>query len=95
MEPYYLITDPHDEIAVSATCNRESDYLLWKEIRPGLETDFDIACHTLAGRTGLSERRTRDITMALHRLEELPRTKLLQETYYFLDFSRLIRVKSV
>ena len=95
MEPYYLITDPHDDIAVSATCNRKSDYLLWKEIKPSLEDDFDISCHTLAGRTGLSERRTRDITMALYRLEELPRTQLLQETYYFLDFSRLITIDAV
>ena len=50
MEPYYLITDPHDDIAVSATCNRKSDYRLWKEIKPSLEDDFDISCHILAGR---------------------------------------------
>ncbi|MBK4160625.1 HNH endonuclease [Corynebacterium macginleyi] len=95
MEPYYLVTDPHDVVAVNATRNRKSDYLLWKEIRPKLEDDFDISCHILASRTGLSERRTRDISMALYRLEELPRTQLLQETYYFLDFSRLITIDAV
>ena len=33
--------------------------------------------------------------MALYRLAELPLTRALQETYYFLDFSRLITIDAV
>ena len=90
MEAYYIVNDPKDPLAVKATEIRKQDYLFWKDTKPDLEDDFDISCHTLATRTGLSERRTRDITMAIYRLAELPLTMALQETYYFLDFSRLI-----
>ena len=95
MDAYYVVNDPKDPIAVRATENRKQDYLFWNEVKPGLKDDFDISCHTLATRTGLSERRTRDITMALYRLAELPLTMALQETYYFLDFSRLITIDAV
>ena len=95
MEAYYIVNDPKDPLAVKATEIRKQDYLFWKDAKPDLEDDFDINCHTLATRTGLSERRTRDITMALYRLAELPLTMALQETYYFLDFSRLITIDAV
>ena len=95
MEAYYIVNDPKDPLAVKATEIRKQDYLFWKDAKPDLEDDFDITCHTLATRTGLSERRTRDITMALYRLAELPLTMALQETYYFLDFSRLITIDAV
>ena len=95
MEAYYIVNDPKDLLAVKATEIRKQDYLFWKDAKPDLEDDFDISCHTLATRTGLSERRTRDITMALYRLAELPLTMTLQETYYFLDFSRLITIDAV
>ena len=95
MEAYYIVNDPKDPLAVKATEIRKQDYLFWKDAKPDLEDDFDISCHTLATRTGLSERRTRDITMALYRLAELPLTMALQETYYFLDFSRLITIDAV
>ena len=95
MEAYYIVNDPKDPLAVKATEIRKQDYLFWKDAKPDLEDDFDISCHTLATRTGLSERRTRDITMALYRLAELPLTMTLQETYYFLDFSRLITIDAV
>ncbi|MDN8620255.1 HNH endonuclease signature motif containing protein [Corynebacterium kefirresidentii] len=95
MEAYYIVNDPKDPLAVKATEIRKQDYLFWKDAKPDLEDDFDITCHTLATRTGLSERRTRDITMALYRLAELPLTMALQETYYFLDFSRLITTDAV
>ena len=95
MEAYYIVNDPKDPLAVKATEIRKQDYLFWKDAKPDLEDDFDITCHTLATRTGLSERRTRDITMALYRLAELPLTMTLQETYYFLDFSRLITIDAV
>ena len=95
MDAYYVVNDPKDPIAVRATENRKQDYLFWNEVKPGLKDDFDISCHALATRTGLSERRTRDITMALYRLAELPLTMALQETYYFLDFSRLITIDAV
>ncbi|MEK0145735.1 HNH endonuclease signature motif containing protein [Corynebacterium yonathiae] len=95
MESYYIVNDPNDPLAARATEIRKQDYLFWKEVKPDLEDDFDISCHTLATRTGLSERRTRDITMALYRLAELPLTRALQETYYFLDFSRLITIDAV
>ena len=95
MEAYYIVNDPKDPLAVKATEIRKQDYLFWKDAKPDLEDDFDINCHTLATRTGLSERRTRDITMALYRLAELPLTMTLQETYYFLDFSRLITIDAV
>lgn len=95
MEAYYIVNDPKDPLAVNATEIRKQDYLFWKDAKPDLEDDFDITCHTLATRTGLSERRTRDITMALYRLAELPLTMALQETYYFLDFSRLITIDAV
>ncbi|WP_394286712.1 HNH endonuclease signature motif containing protein [Corynebacterium kefirresidentii] len=95
MESYYIVNDPKDPLAVKATEIRKQDYLFWKDAKPDLEDDFDITCHTLATRTGLSERRTRDITMALYRLAELPLTMALQETYYFLDFSRLITIDAV
>lgn len=95
MDAYYIVNDPNDPIAVKATEIRKQDYLFWREVKPDLEDDFDISCHTLSTRTGLSERRTRDITMALYRLAELPLTKALQETYYFLDFSRLITIDAV
>lgn len=95
MESYYIVNDPKDPLAVKATEIRKQDYLFWKDAKPDLEDDFDISCHTLATRTGLSERRTRDITMALYRLAELPLTMALQETYYFLDFSRLITIDDV
>ena len=95
MDTYYVVNDPKDPIAVRATENRKQDYLFWNEVKPSLEDDFDISCHTLATRTGLSERRTRDIIMALYRLTELPLTMALQETYYFLDFSRLITIDAV
>ena len=95
MEAYYIVNDPKDPLAVKATEIRKQDYLFWKDAKPDLEDDFDITCHTLAPRTGLSERRTRDITMALYRLAELPLTMALQETYYFLDFSRLITIDAV
>ena len=95
MESYYIVNDPKDPLAVKATEIRKQDYLFWKDAKPDLEDDFDISCHTLATRTGLSERRTRDITMAIYRLAELPLTMALQETYYFLDFSRLITIDAV
>lgn len=95
MEAYYIVNDPKDPLAVKATEIRKQDYLFWKDAKPDLEDDFDISCHTLATRTGLSERRTRDITMAIYRLAELPLTMALQETYYFLDFSRLITIDAV
>ena len=95
MEAYYIVNVPKDLLAVKATEIRKQDYLFWKDAKPDLEDDFDISCHTLATRTGLSERRTRDITMALYRLAELPLTMALQETYYFLDFSRLITIDAV
>ena len=95
MESYYIVNDPKDPLAVKATEIRKQDYLFWKDAKPDLEDDFDISCHTLATRTGLSERRTRDITMALYRLAELPLTMALQETYYFLDFSRLVTIDAV
>ena len=95
MEAYYIVNDPKDPLAVKATEIRKQDYLFWKDAKPDLEDDFDISCHTLATRTGLSERRTRDITMALYRLAELPLTMTLQETYYFLDFSRLVTIDAV
>ncbi|MEK0128388.1 HNH endonuclease, partial [Corynebacterium marquesiae] len=95
LDAYYIVNDPNDPLAVKATEIRKQDYLFWKEVKPDLEEDFDISCHTLSTRTGLSERRTRDITMALYRLAELPLTKALQETYYFLDFSRLITIDAV
>ncbi|MDU7564939.1 HNH endonuclease signature motif containing protein [Corynebacterium sp.] len=95
MESYYIVNDPKDPLAVKATEIRKQDYLFWKDAKPDLEDDFDISCHTLATRTGLSERRTRDITMALYRLAELPLTMALQETYYFLDFSHLITIDAV
>lgn len=95
MESYYIVNDPKDPLAVKATEIRKQDYLFWKDAKPDLEDDFDISCHTLAIRTGLSERRTRDITMALYRLAELPLTMALQETYYFLDFSRLVTIDAV
>ena len=95
MEAYYIVNDPKDPSAVKATEIRKQDYLFWKDAKPDLEDDFDISCHTLATRTGLSERRTRDITMALYRLAELPLTMALQETYYFLDFSRLVTIDAV
>ena len=95
MEAYYIVNDPKDPLAVKATEIRKQDYLFWKDAKPDLEDDFDISCHTLATRTGLSERRTRDITMALYRLAELPLTMALQETYYFLDFSHLITIDAV
>jgi len=95
LEAYYIVNDPKDPLAVKATEIRKQDYLFWKDAKPDLEDDFDITCHTLATRTGLSERRTRDITMALYRLAELPLTMALQETYYFLDFSRLITIDAV
>lgn len=95
MEAYYIVNDPKDPLAVKATEIRKQDYLFWKDAKPDLEDDFDISCHTLATRTGLSERRTRDITMALYRLAELPLTMALQEAYYFLDFSRLITIDAV
>lgn len=95
MEAYYIVNDPKDPLAVKATEIRKQDYLFWKDAKPDLEDDFDISCHTLATRTGLSERRTRDITMALYRLAELPLTMALQETYYFLDFSRLVTIDAV
>ena len=95
MEAYYIVNDPNDPLAAQATEIRKHDYLFWKEVKPDLEDDFDISCHTLATRTGLSERRTRDITMALDRLTELPLTMALQEKYYFLDFSRLITIDAV
>ena len=95
MEAYYIVNDPKDPLAVKATEIRKQDYLFWKDAKPDLEDDFDITCHTLATRTGLSERRTRDITMALYRLAELPLTMALQETYYFLDFSRLVTIDAV
>ncbi|MDK8523858.1 HNH endonuclease signature motif containing protein [Corynebacterium sp. MSK150] len=95
MDTYYIVNDPNDPIAVKATEIRKQEYLFWNEAKPELEEDFDISCHTLSTRTGLSERRTRDIIMALYRLTELPLTKALQETYYFLDFSRLITIDAV
>ena len=95
MESYYIVNDPKDPLAVKATEIRKQDYLFWKDAKPDLEDDFDISCHTLATRTGLSERRTRDITMAIYRLAELPLTMALQETYYFLDFSRLVTIDAV
>lgn len=95
MEAYYIVNDPKDPLAAKATETRKQDYLFWKDAKPDLEDDFDISCHTLATRTGLSERRTRDITMAIYRLAELPLTMALQETYYFLDFSRLITIDAV
>ena len=95
MESYYIVNDPKDPLAVKATEIRKQDYLFWKDAKPDLEDDFDISCHTLATRTGLSERRTRDITMALYRLAELPLTMAMQETYYFLDFSRLVTIDAV
>lgn len=95
LDAYYIVNDPNDPLAVKATEIRKQDYLFWNEVKPDLEEDFDISCHTLSTRTGLSERRTRDITMALYRLAELPLTKALQETYYFLDFSRLITIDAV
>ena len=95
MEAYYIVNDPKDPLAVKATEIRKQDYPFWKDAKPDLEDDFDISCHTLATRTGLSERRTRDITMALYRLAELPLTMTPQETYYFLDFSRLITIDAV
>lgn len=95
MEAYYIVNDPKDPLAVKTTEIRKQDYLFWKDAKPDLEDDFDISCHTLATRTGLSERRTRDITMAIYRLAELPLTMALQETYYFLDFSRLITIDAV
>ena len=95
MDAYYIVNDPNDPIAVKATEIRKQEYLFWREVKPDLEDDFDISCHTLSTRTGLSERRTRDIIMALYRLAELPLTKALQETYYFLDFSRLITIDAV
>lgn len=95
MDAYYIVNDTNDPIAVKATEIRKQEYLFWREVKPDLEDDFDISCHTLSARTGLSERRTRDITMALYRLAELPLTKALQETYYFLDFSRLITIDAV
>lgn len=95
LDAYYIVNDPNDPLAVKATEIRKQDYLFWNEVKPNLEEDFDISCHTLSTRTGLSERRMRDITMALYRLAELPLTKALQETYYFLDFSRLITIDAV
>jgi len=95
LDAYYIVNDPNDPLAVKATEIRKQDYLFWNEVKPDLEEDFDISCHTLSTRTGLSERRMRDITMALYRLAELPLTKALQETYYFLDFSRLITIDAV
>ena len=95
LDAYYIVNDPNDPLAVKATEIRKQDYLFWNEVKPDLEEDFDISCHTLSTRTGLSERRTRDITNALYRLAELQLTKALQETCYFLDFSRLITIDAV
>ena len=52
MDAYYIVNDTNDPIAVKATEIRKQEYLFWREVKPDLEDDFDISCHTLSARTG-------------------------------------------
>ncbi|MDY5784681.1 HNH endonuclease signature motif containing protein [Corynebacterium sp.] len=95
MEGFYTVNTPGDPLAEALTATRRAEYELFQANRPPIDADFEEVVDVLAAASGRSVFSVTAIVFALHRLDELPRLREVQETLFHLDFARLIAIDNV
>ena len=89
---FFAITNPGNPHAVARSIARKATYSAWVAATPDLEADIDTTALSLVNAWALTEGHIKAGLRAIHRLNELPAVKLLQDTHCLLDIESLIAI---
>lgn len=89
---FFAITNPDNPHAVARSIARKATYNAWVAATPNLEADIDTTALSLVNAWALTEGHIKAGLRAIHRLNELPAVKFLQDTHCLLDIESLIAI---
>ena len=92
---YYSVSNPHDPAAVRGARARREDFRMWQNELPSADADLRLTLARLRRSSGHGDGYSTSAIFAHHRLEELPRLKLLQRRLVHLDLHRLKAIDGV